>query len=55
MGHLGGTRYGTYVVNWTYDTCMPVLDVRMWLRGDVPGLVLIDEDVSLLRGWIVIS
>jgi hypothetical protein len=24
-------------------------------RGDVPGLGLTDEDVGLLRGWIVIS
>jgi hypothetical protein len=29
---------------------MPVLDVWMWPRGDVPGLGLTDEDVSLLRG-----
>jgi hypothetical protein len=28
---------------------------QTWLRGDVPGLGLIDEDVDLLRGWIVIS
>jgi hypothetical protein len=26
-----------------------------WLRGKVPGLGLTDEDVGLLRGWIVIS
>jgi len=26
------------------------LDTRTWLRGDVPGLGLIDEDVDLLRG-----
>jgi hypothetical protein len=30
--------------------CMPVLDVRTWPRGDVPGLGLTDEDVSFLRG-----
>jgi hypothetical protein len=30
--------------------CMPVLDVRTWPRGDVPGLGLTDEDVGLLRG-----
>jgi hypothetical protein len=24
-------------------------------RGEVPGLGLTDEDVGLLRGWIVIS
>jgi hypothetical protein len=50
VGPLGGTRYGTYAANWTYDTCMPVLDVRTWPRGDVPGLGLTDEDVGLLRG-----
>jgi hypothetical protein len=26
-----------------------------WPRGDVPGLGLTDEDVGLLRGWIVTS
>jgi hypothetical protein len=34
---------------------MTTLDTQTWLRGEVPGLGLIDEDVSLLRGWIVIS
>jgi hypothetical protein len=29
---------------------MPVLDIRMWPRGDVPGLRLNDEDVGVLRG-----
>jgi hypothetical protein len=29
---------------------MPVLDVRMWSRGDVPVLGLTDEGVGLLRG-----
>ena len=29
---------------------MTTLDTQTWLRGDVPGLGLIDEDVSLLRG-----
>jgi hypothetical protein len=29
---------------------MSVLDVRTWPRGDVPGLGLTDEDISLLRG-----
>jgi hypothetical protein len=33
---------------------MPILDVRTWSRGDVPGLGT-DEDVGLLRGWIVTS
>jgi hypothetical protein len=50
MGPLGETRYGTYAANWTYGTHMPVLDVRTWPRGDVPGLGLTDEDVGLLRG-----
>jgi hypothetical protein len=27
-----------------------VLDVQTWLRGDIPGLVLTDEDVGLLSG-----
>jgi hypothetical protein len=39
-----------YAANWTYDMRMPVLDVRTWPRGDVPGLGLTDEDVGLLRG-----
>jgi hypothetical protein len=39
-----------YAANWTYSTRMPVLDIRTWLRGDVPGLGLTDEDVGLLRG-----
>jgi hypothetical protein len=50
VGPLGGIRYGTYAANWTYGTHMPVLDVRTWPRGDVPGLRLTDEDVGLLRG-----
>jgi hypothetical protein len=33
---------------------MPILDIRTWSRGDVPGLGT-DDDVSLLRGWIVTS
>jgi hypothetical protein len=28
---------------------------QTWPRGDVPGLGLTDEDVGLLRGWIVTS
>jgi hypothetical protein len=55
VGSQGGTWYGTYAANLTYGTCMPVLDVRTWPRGDVPGLGLTDRDVSLLRGWIVTS
>jgi hypothetical protein len=33
-----------------YDTRMPILDVRIWSRGDVPRLGLIDRDIDLLRG-----
>jgi hypothetical protein len=29
---------------------MTTLDTQTWLRGEVPGLGLIDEDVGLLRG-----
>jgi hypothetical protein len=54
VGPLGGTRYGTYAANWTYGTRIPILDVRTWPRGDVPDLGT-DEDVGLLRGWIVTS
>jgi hypothetical protein len=50
VGPIGGTQYGTYAANWTYDMCMLVLDVRTWPRGDVPDLGLTDEDVGLLRG-----
>jgi hypothetical protein len=55
VGPFRGTLYGTYVANWTYDTRMPVLDVWMWPREDVPSLGLTDGDVGLLRGWIVTS
>jgi hypothetical protein len=55
VGPLGGTRYGMYAANWTYSTHMAVLDVRTWPRGDVPSLRLTDDDVGLLRGWIVTS
>jgi hypothetical protein len=50
VGPLGGTQYGTYAANWTYGTRMPVLDVRTWPRGDVPGLGLTNEDVGLIMG-----
>jgi hypothetical protein len=46
----GRDTYGTYAANWTYDTCIPVLDIRTWSREDVPDLGLTDEDVGLLRG-----
>jgi hypothetical protein len=35
------------VVTWHWH--MTTLDTQMWLRGEVPGLGLTDEDVSLLR------
>jgi hypothetical protein len=34
---------------------MTTIDTQTWLRGEVPRLGLTDEDVDLLRGWIVIS
>jgi hypothetical protein len=37
-GSFDRTHYGTYATNWMYGTHMAVLDVQMWLRGDVPGL-----------------
>jgi hypothetical protein len=49
VGPLGGTRHGTYAANWACGTRMPILNVRMWPRGDVPGLGT-DEDIGLLRG-----
>jgi hypothetical protein len=55
VGPLGGTRYNTYAANCAYDTCMLVLGVRTWLRGDVSGLELTDGDVGPLREWIVTS
>jgi hypothetical protein len=33
---------------------MMTLDTKTWLRWEVPRLGLIDEDVGLLKGWIVI-
>jgi hypothetical protein len=50
VGPLGETRYGTYAANWTYGMRMPVLNVQMWLRGNVSVLGLTDGDVGLLRG-----
>jgi hypothetical protein len=50
MGPLGGTLFGMYATNWTYGTCIPVLHVWTWSRGDAPSLGLTDEDVGLLRG-----
>jgi hypothetical protein len=50
VGSLEGTWYDTYAANWMYGMCMPILDVRTWPRGDVPGLGLTDVDVDLVRG-----
>jgi hypothetical protein len=50
VGPLGGTWYGTYAANWTYGMSMPVLDIPLWPRGDVPGLGLTSRVVGLLRG-----
>jgi hypothetical protein len=50
VGPLGGTQYGMYAANWTYGTCMLVLDIQMWSRGNVPGLRLTDGSIDLLRG-----
>jgi hypothetical protein len=46
QGPLGGTRYGMQAANWTYSARMTVLDVRMWPRGDIPGLGLTDGDTG---------
>jgi hypothetical protein len=34
---------------------MAVLNVWTWSREDVPDLGLTDEDIGLLRGWILTS
>ena len=39
------------VLEWSHSMSHALaLDTRMWLRGDVLGLGLTDEDVGLLRG-----
>ena len=39
------------VLEWSYSMAHALaLDTWTWLRGDVPGLGLINEDVDLLRG-----
>jgi hypothetical protein len=47
MAHVG--------LEWSQVWHMATLDTQTWPRGEIPGLVLIDEDVGLQRGWIVIS
>jgi hypothetical protein len=49
VGPLEGTWYVMYATNWTYGTCILVLDVLTRPRGNIPGLGLIDGDVDLLR------
>jgi hypothetical protein len=55
---LGGSVYGAWHM-WARSGHMAwhmtTLDTQTWLRGEVPGLGLTDEDVGILRGWIVIS
>jgi hypothetical protein len=50
---LGVRVYGTWRM-WTQSghmACnMMTLDTQTWLRGDVPGLGLTNEDFGLLRG-----
>jgi hypothetical protein len=47
MAHVGSSGH----MAWH----MTALDIQTWPRGEVSGLGLTDEEVGLLRGWIVIS
>jgi hypothetical protein len=47
MAHVGP--------KWSHDMAYHDVDIHTWSRGEVPGLGLTDENVGLLRGWIVIS
>jgi hypothetical protein len=55
---LGVWVYGAWRM-WSHSGHMTwhmtTQDTQTWLRGEVPRLGLTDEDVDLLRGWIVIS
>ena len=55
---LGVRVYGAWRM-WAWSGhmawYMTTLDTKTWLRGEVSRLGLTDEDVGLLRGWIVIS
>jgi hypothetical protein len=55
---LGGSSIGAWRM-WAQSEHMTwhmtTLDTQTSLRGEVFGLGLTNEDVSLLRGWIVIS
>jgi hypothetical protein len=50
---LGVRVYGSWRM-WAQSDHMAwhvtTLDTQTWLRGEVPGLELTDEDVGLLRG-----
>jgi hypothetical protein len=34
---------------------MTTLDTQTWLKGEIPRLWLTNEDVGLLRGWIILA
>jgi hypothetical protein len=57
MNPARGIPYGMYATKWIYDTYMLVQDIQTWPKGDVTSLRMgiIEEDISLLREWIVIS
>jgi hypothetical protein len=47
MAHVGQ--------EWSHGmSYVSTLDTQTWSRGEDPGLGLIDEDVDLLKGWIMI-
>jgi hypothetical protein len=46
MVHMAGVG-----PEWSHNMSQALaLDTRTWLRENIPGLGLIDEDVDLLRG-----
>jgi hypothetical protein len=53
MSSQGGTRYGTYVANWTYGIHMPVLDARTWPRGTFLAWGRPTGTSVFKGGWIV--
>jgi hypothetical protein len=53
MGDQPGNFLGCTSAHMAWH--MTTLDIQTWPGGDVLGLGLTDEDVGLLRGWIVIS
>jgi hypothetical protein len=44
MGHHEGTWYDMHAAKLIYGTRMSVRDIRTWVRGDVPGLRLIEHN-----------